>query len=83
MKTSLPTGALIATACFLLMAGSLQAGSVTDWHTFRATTATTIYSGQGTDDPVFGSYAAPASQGFLVGYLGSPLSLVTWATGFP
>jgi hypothetical protein len=56
--------ALIAVAVCTL---SVQASPVTDWHTFRATTATTL-SGQGTASPVFGSTAQTASQGFLIGY---------------
>lgn len=40
---------------------------VTDWHTFRATTAT-VLSGQGTDDPVVGSVATTSTNAFVIGY---------------
>ncbi|MEO5802339.1 MAG: hypothetical protein ABIR24_02330 [Verrucomicrobiota bacterium] len=44
-----------------------QAAPVTNWHTFKATTATTL-SGQGTSSPVFGSTNVTSSGAFFVGY---------------
>lgn len=62
------------TACLIFPNATLQAQPVTDWHTFKATPATTL-SGQGTDDPVLGTTATTGSAAFLIGYLNSPLSL--------
>jgi hypothetical protein len=53
---------------------SAQAESVTNWHTFKASPATTL-SGQGTSSPVMGSAATTSSTGFLMGYMDTPLSL--------
>src|SRR5688572_27620146 len=52
---------------FLTTATLLTAQPITDWHTFKAATATTL-SGQGTSSPVFGSPSASASTAFLIGY---------------
>lgn len=56
------------TACTAFLGVNMQAGPVTNWHTFRATTATTL-SGQGTSSPVYGSTNLTASGSFLIGYL--------------
>jgi hypothetical protein len=45
----------------------LHAEPITNWHTFKANTATTL-SGQGTSSPVFGSPSASAATAFLIGY---------------
>jgi len=60
---------------FALLCAATHAAPVLDWHTFKATTATTL-SGQGTDDPVIGSLATTADASFVLGYLSSPVSLV-------
>ena len=60
---------------FALLCVAAHATPVLDWHTFRATTATPL-SGQGTDDPVVGSFAATADASFALGYLSSPVSLL-------
>jgi hypothetical protein len=73
MKTFLNISAVIAIGC-IAFTSNVRGESVTDWHTYK-NTATTL-SGQGTDDPIMGSTANSSSTGFLVGYLGSPLSLV-------
>lgn len=52
-----------------------DAAPVTDWHTFRATTATTL-SGQGTNAPVVGSLTESANSSFVIGYLAAPLTLL-------
>src|SRR5688572_24010262 len=63
IRTSLSIGGFCAT----LVCASLNAGPITNWHTFKATTATTL-SGQGTSSPVFGSPSASAATAFLIGY---------------
>jgi hypothetical protein len=73
-----PRSALLLsfTGISLICCHKVQAAdAVTNWHTFRATTATTL-SGQGTSSPVFGSTTETSATGFLVGYMDSPLSLV-------
>src|SRR5687768_15678059 len=80
VTTSHPNSAkrlLMKTARFLLIAGSIAcatlivtnvcAAPVTNWHTFRDATPTTL-SGQGTSSPVFGSSSATATAAFLIGY---------------
>src|SRR5688572_31107555 len=67
-KACLPTLAL-ALACF-----TANAAAVTDWHTFRAAPATTL-SGQGTDDPIVGSFTETADASFVIGYAPSPVTL--------
>ena len=52
-----------------------QGAPVTNWHTFKATTATTL-SGQGTSSPVFGTTSLSSSTAVLIGYMDAPLSLV-------
>ncbi len=75
MKT-FPNLRVVAFAVCAAWAGpGLKAQPVTDWHTFKATPATTL-SGQGTSSPVFGTTTDTASQVVLIGYLGSPLSLL-------
>jgi hypothetical protein len=69
--------ALIASAALSLGAGSVATAAtipVTDWHTFRATTATTL-GGQGTNAPTMGSTTASSSNGFIVGYLPNAIAL--------
>lgn len=58
---------------FAVASLSVQAQPVTNWHTFRATTATTL-SGQGTSNPVLGSTNLTGSGAFFVGYF-DPISL--------
>src|SRR5687767_12615020 len=58
---------VLAVAFCAAFAIDLRADPVTNWHTFRATTATTL-SGQGTSSPTVGSAATVANQAFLVGY---------------
>jgi autotransporter-associated beta strand protein len=58
-------------------AGYASAEDVVDWHTFRAATATPL-TGQGTNDPVVGNLAGgTADAAFVIGYLGTPLSLLS------
>jgi hypothetical protein len=66
---------VLLTGCATLCCADLQAAAVTNWHTFKASPATTL-SGQGTSSPVFGSLAETSATGFLVGYMDSPLSLI-------
>jgi hypothetical protein len=59
--------------------GSASAEDVTDWHTFRDTTAATLRQ-NGTNDPIVGGLAsepgtATANSSFLIGYLNTPLSI--------
>jgi hypothetical protein len=52
-----------------------QAAPVTDWRTYKATTATTL-AGQGTDDPIVGDLLGnTATPSFVIGYLASPAVL--------
>jgi hypothetical protein len=66
---------IACTLAFAFLNALTVAAPVVDWHTFRDTTATTL-SGQGTDDPVIGDFISTANQGFAIGYLTSPFSLV-------
>ena len=59
--------------CVLALCAQMHAGPVTDWHTFKAMSATEL-SGQGTSSPVLGHTTNSASTAFLVGYF-NPLSL--------
>ena len=61
MRVSVLIAALFASA---LLA---EAQPITDWHTFKSPTATTL-AGQGTSSPVFGSPSASSSTAFLIGY---------------
>src|SRR5215207_10806543 len=67
---------VVAASASLAVASWASAAPVTDWHTFRASPATTL-SGQGTDDPIMGgpTAAETSSNGFLVGYLSQPVTL--------
>src|SRR6185295_9763558 len=67
MKTQACPRFIPFAAMTLLACAQLHAGLVTNWHTFKASPATTL-AGQGTGSPTFGSGAATASAGFLVGY---------------
>src|SRR5215218_4082623 len=60
----------------LFTASAALAAPVTDWHTFKATPATVINSGQGTDDPVFGNTTTTSSGSRFIGYF-APQALVT------
>jgi hypothetical protein len=65
-----------ATAASLGTASLAHAAPVTDWHTFRATTATTI-SGETTEDPIVGTTAATATNAVVLGYFTPARSLTT------
>ncbi len=73
MNTRFTVTAAALAACATLLRASLQATPVTDWHTFKASPATTL-AGQGTNSPVLGSTSVSAAAAFLVGYFG-PLAL--------
>jgi hypothetical protein len=66
--------ALVASAVLGLAAAVSSAAPVTDWHTFRATTAAPL-AGQGTDDPVVGTLTETADAAFVIGYLGTDVTL--------
>jgi hypothetical protein len=68
----MPTLAFLAVAA---LAGNVAATEVTTWRTFKATTATVIDSGQGTNDPVIGNMTTTASATRIIGYF-TPQSLV-------
>jgi hypothetical protein len=73
--SALKIRAVVAAACaWMGMASAVHAALVTDWHTFKATTATTL-SGQGTDSPVVGSLTTTADSSFVIGYLSTPVTL--------
>lgn len=64
--------AALATATF---SAATQAAPVTDWRTYKATTATTL-AGQGTNDPIVGDLLGnTATPSFVIGYLASPAVL--------
>lgn len=65
---------VLATTVTALTTVCCHAASVTNWRTYKANTAT-VLSGQGTDDPVVGDSANPASAAFVIGYLDSPAVL--------
>jgi len=71
MKATLRIIPLFVGLCIL----RVQAESVTNWHTFKASPAT-VLTGQATDDPIMGSTATTSASAFLIGYLDTPLSLV-------
>jgi len=74
MKLKLVSGLAVAALFSVVAASSSEAASITNYRTYRATTATTL-TGQGTDDPVIGSTSATANMGFLIGYLPTPALL--------
>ncbi len=60
---------LIASALMAAtLAGGARAAPVTAWRTFRATTATVVDSGQGTNAPVFGNTTTTAASSRFIGY---------------
>src|SRR5215213_9897436 len=65
---------LAASASFSCLCVAAVAAPVVDWHTFKATTATTL-SGQGTDHPTVGSLTTTADASFVIGYLSTPITL--------
>ncbi len=67
MKTMLRLRYTLLAAGVALVCASAVAAPVTNWHTFKASPATTL-AGQGTGSPTFGSTAVTSSAGFLVGY---------------
>jgi hypothetical protein len=64
---------IVATAC-LVTASATFAAPITDWHTLRATTATTLSGTENSDDPDMGTTATSSSGARLIGYF-SPQTL--------
>lgn len=76
MKFRLTNCSALAALFFTLWSGYCHADPVTDWRTYKATTATTL-AGQGTNDPTFGAIGTSAEASFALGYLTTPAVLGT------
>src|SRR3954469_137468 len=74
MNCELPKCMSLATLMILLWAADGYGVSVTDYRTYRDTTATTL-TGQGTDDPVVGDLTHTSNSSFVLGYLPTPAAL--------
>jgi len=74
MKCELPKFVFLATLMVMLWTADGYGVSVTDYRTYRDTTATTL-ANQGTDDPIIGDLSHTANSSFLIGYLPSPATL--------
>ena len=68
--------AAVAAAAMLSAGAEALADPVADWHTLKATPATVVESGQGTNDPVIGNLTTTSSASRIIGYF-TPKSLTT------